>query len=276
MGEAKRKKQRAARAQAAAALVQSIGLPLPPPMTDNPDPAAVQMGFKTAAALLQDLLKAKDVLASKAEERVNYLLGLLRDVIYPSFSACSDELVSGLKVECRKGCAWCCHQNVEVTIPEAIWIAVETGHSSDPRGAPIDRAAERWANLDDIARAKTGEPCPFLREDHACSIYDIRPIACRAFLSPDAAGCRAAYEKAVTGDMTGTVTSHGMPQVMGTAHRVGIDGLLKEIGLQYDDVDLVSTVAAIRRDPSLIEKWVAGEHVFKARPSRRLAGAGPT
>jgi hypothetical protein len=44
-----------------------------------------------------------------------------------------------------------------------------------------------------------------------------------------------------------------------------IRGICRDLGLQIDIVELTQTVAAIIRDPTLIERWASGEHVFAAR-----------
>jgi hypothetical protein len=42
-------------------------------------------------------------------------------------------------------------------------------------------------------------------------------------------------------------------------------GICRDLGLQDDIVELTQTVAAILRDPRLVERWAAGERVFAAR-----------
>lgn len=170
-----------------------------------------------------------------------------------------------LTVACKNGCAWCCYQNVEVTIPEAILIAVETGMPDDSRGGAVDKVAPRIEEVDGFDRVKIAEACPFLGSDNSCTIYEVRPIACRTFFSPDAERCQKAFEAAIQNDSTKTVTSYGMTQFAGCALRAAIHDISKALGLQHEDVDLVSTVASIRNDPTLIDRWAEGKHVFKPR-----------
>ena len=101
--------------------------------------------------------------------------------------------------ECRKGCAWCCHQLIVVT------------HWDD--GRQILRAARERMTQEEF-EAFTGElrkqaraiselgheaaegrrwTCPLLK-DGACAVYELRPVACRSVFSPDAATCRAMME----------------------------------------------------------------------------------
>lgn len=47
--------------------------------------------------------------------------------------------------------------------------------------------------------------------------------------------------------------------------RAGVNGMLKDFGLQHDDVDLVSAVAAIRNDYEVIDRWAQAESPFIVR-----------
>lgn len=74
---------------------------------------------------------------------------------------------------CSEGCSHCCYVNVNVTLYEAEYIARMAG-LPDPDASPNRR------------RDYTDTPCPFLK-DYRCSIYEFRPMACRAFASLDSA-----------------------------------------------------------------------------------------
>lgn len=114
----------------------------------------------------------------------------------------------GAPVTCRMGCDACCHHLVPVTPAEAFALAhLVEGLPDDEREAvqarfdtALQRAEEAGlaealsATLDgrgfehNQAWFEARIPCPFL-VDHACSIYEHRPIPCREHLvtSPPAA-----------------------------------------------------------------------------------------
>jgi len=84
-------------------------------------------------------------------------------------------------VSCRKGCAFCCRMNVDVTPMEAMVI--------------IAFAKERAITIDlDYLRAQSKIPkemlaftpglsaCSFLQKDNTCGIYSARPLACRKYV----------------------------------------------------------------------------------------------
>lgn len=269
MGQAKRRKAAAKaaareKAQEAELVALMADVPLSLPIgASQIDRETTRIAFAQAGATRKyatTLMRAE--LEKEPNSKVNTILGIVKDLVYKTADEVADRLTTGLQVACRKGCAWCCHKNVDVSIAEAILIAVETGAPDDPRGPAFERGADEIAGLDDLARVKTGKPCPFLGAENECTIYAIRPFSCRSYFAPDAAQCQAAFEAAREGE-PGFNTFHGTPLIFGFAIRTGVNGMLKDFGLQHDEVDLVSTVAAIRRNPDLIDRWAAGEHVFR-------------
>lgn len=80
-------------------------------------------------------------------------------------------------VACQgNGCSKCCYQAVSVSGIEATWIHQKTG-------LPMKSGISR--NLDGLEAMRHeffGKPCPFLKSG-TCSIYEVRPIACRLSMS---------------------------------------------------------------------------------------------
>jgi hypothetical protein len=99
--------------------------------------------------------------------------------------------------------------------------------------------------------------------EQACSIYEDRPILCRTVLSPDRKRCESALRNAMSGTGDRNFPSYARPQLYGFAFISAARGICKDLGLQFDVVDLVQTVAAILRDPELPRRWAAGEQVFQ-------------
>lgn len=168
----------------------------------------------------------------------------------------ASDVVQSSKIECGVGCSHCCHQNVEVSIPEAILVSLQVADPADPRRANILETADFVAHMGENERVLRGHPCPLL-VDHKCSVYENRPLVCRATLSPSAQGCRDALQ-----GRTDTLRIYTLPQFVAIADKDALRGICKDIGLQYDNVDLVQTVAAILRDPSTVVRWAEGETVF--------------
>lgn len=86
------------------------------------------------------------------------------------------------QVQCRKGCAACCHLPVTIWPQEAQLL----GSRVEKEGIPIDwvrverqatKTADTWRELAPEDRA-----CVFLAADRSCTVYEHRPTACRKYL----------------------------------------------------------------------------------------------
>lgn len=77
-------------------------------------------------------------------------------------------------IACGKGCSACCRMNVNISSMEAERLAQFSGKSINRVGHNIYHETSRFA----------GVACPFLIEN-TCSVYEIRPYACRAHVSFD-------------------------------------------------------------------------------------------
>lgn len=100
---------------------------------------------------------------------------------------------------CKRGCAYCCTQNVTLTAVEAQilldYVVSENMQgwliANLENGFPTHRAAmttNRFAELclkgkePSIENGNYGSTCPFLENDR-CMVYPVRPYACRCFAS---------------------------------------------------------------------------------------------
>lgn len=96
--------------------------------------------------------------------------------------------------DCAPGCASCCHVHVEATTAE---IAAAAAHLVATRSASELRALALRLTLTSAlsaeARWRARVPCALLAVDGTCSIYEVRPLRCRAFHSYSVALCREAY-----------------------------------------------------------------------------------
>lgn len=162
------------------------------------------------------------------------------------------------EVECRKGCSFCCHLKVTATTLEVIRIAAVLG--ADRRSAVLS-TAEAIAGLDDRQRLASKVPCPLLIEG-ACSIYEVRPLTCRALLSRSASLCERQFETREGQDDALLVPSPLTPRLLSASLINGQIAALRDLGLAGHPVELVSALAALERDPNLFVRWLNGEDVF--------------
>lgn len=88
---------------------------------------------------------------------------------------------------CRDGCSHCCYMAVSIGEFEARMISRHTGRKLAVKGT-----VEKFLNTADENIIKyTGVPCTFLGADGKCTVYAVRPIACRTHhnLMPTAENC---------------------------------------------------------------------------------------
>ena len=164
---------------------------------------------------------------------------------------------------CAAGCDACCHRKVACTIPEAIGIAAwlsEKPEAEQQRVRTARRALhDATAGLHDVARIRSGQPCPLLVEGN-CSTYEIRPLSCRAHYSYSRPACEAVYREhrfeAPIPHYDLMIEAHG--QML-----LGYGRALEKLGLDGGLVELASALSLILEDPAIVTRYLAGERVFE-------------
>lgn len=179
----------------------------------------------------------------------------------------------GARPACAAGCSWCCHVHVDASAPEIL--AASAFVAASPRAREIrDRLAaqrSRVEGLDDVTRWSARIPCALLDDDGRCTIYDARPLRCRAFHVSSVEPCRAAFE----GD--GSQDPAEIPALARAAAAVdeGYDRALAAAGVGVKTVRFEIGLLIALDDPSAEERWRAGEDAFSAAsgPGARRGGA---
>ena len=104
----------------------------------------------------------------------------LRDEICEAEAKKWAEAMKDKPLSCKKGCAFCCHIEVQVTRDEAEVLAglVREGIVEIDR----DRLG-RQAALSDFEKGQTVKEaaCVFLTSQNTCGVYEHRPMACRSY-----------------------------------------------------------------------------------------------
>ena len=106
-----------------------------------------------------------------------------------------------VRLWCGPGCGNCCSLTVNCTFAEALAIAAVLDNSLRERlSAAAARIVAHARQSGDARTFLAGYrhavgPCPFLGDDASCSVYALRPLACRALLAtrpPDWCGINLA------------------------------------------------------------------------------------
>jgi hypothetical protein len=175
---------------------------------------------------------------------------------------------------CRAGCAHCCHQPVGVTPPELFAIYDELRRRCTPAELAavtgrVRAADDRTRGLTAAARISPDHPCPFL-EAARCTIYEVRPLACRGTNSLDAEACArnlhdpTAHAAYVAG--TASVPCYREPIRAFHAVSAGLQLALDELhGLEVLPLELTAAMRVLMDDPDGVSaRWLGGKDPFAA------------
>ncbi|MBX3171841.1 MAG: YkgJ family cysteine cluster protein [Candidatus Eremiobacteraeota bacterium] len=154
-------------------------------------------------------------------------------------------------IQCRSGCSWCCYEQLQVHILDAVAVAASLS-------SPLDYRLE---TRDSHEIRRIFRPCPFLSEEQTCTVYKHRPLPCRAHHSVDAERCRQAVENQ---DPERQVPMHiryysfpGLPQEATLK-------VFEEMGIDHRPVVLGLAVAALTRDfEKITADWLSGGPAFE-------------
>jgi len=164
------------------------------------------------------------------------------------------------QVECRRGCTFCCHLSVSATPLEAARLAsaIRAGRRHELERAVLD-GADTLDGLDARARLERKAPCPLLREG-TCSLYEARPLACRALVSVSVRDCERHFEAG--GAALRAMPSLLTPRLVASGFISGEMAALADLGLASHLVELTAALALLLREPRALDRWLGGADVF--------------
>ncbi len=166
-----------------------------------------------------------------------------------------DAVRKEVPIACKAGCSHCCSARVEAFAPEIFLIAATlASRSHDERRATLSRLETHGASTDaQDASWDARRSCPFL-VDHLCSIYDVRPAACRKAHSLDVRSCEA-HAPVIPQDLDVALRAEALIQ--------GTSGGYRMHGLDASRYELVRAILLALRDPSIQARWFSGEKAFE-------------
>ena len=173
------------------------------------------------------------------------------------------EHASGEQAACRAGCAWCCSTTyVSTSAPEVIRIAehLRATRSPEELAALVERLArreERIGAMNEERRRYARIPCALL-VNNRCSVYDVRPLACRGIISSDAAACEASYRSGWVRQIPNGPRHLGIS----VGVRMGMRKALDDAGLDGAQLDLNAALRIALTTPDVAERWLSGEPIF--------------
>jgi hypothetical protein len=164
----------------------------------------------------------------------------------------------GITLACKKGCAHCCHTWVSVPAPEILFLAKRLKQRQDGAAAErIQQADGRTKGLDPAARKKHPNPCPMLDRD-ICSVYELRPIACRFASSANAAICaRTLIEGGSEPIPSPVVHIRGR-----SGYQIAMAIALKYAGLPHHFYEFNAAMARAIEVKDADRSWLKGNDIF--------------
>jgi Fe-S-cluster containining protein len=170
-------------------------------------------------------------------------------------------------IVCLAGCTSCCFNQVEVTPPEALLIGNYVAQNFSPEARDglltrVNRALNFKAGKSKkkIARLRHKLPCPLL-QDHKCSVYEVRPLVCRAMHALAAGACEAELRQGKLGP--GEFYAHRYEFVWSISS--GLQNGCREAGCQTGGLDLDVALRDFFSQAKAGERWLAGKQVFGAK-----------
>jgi Fe-S-cluster containining protein len=165
---------------------------------------------------------------------------------------------------CQSGCSYCCKSAVFASTPEILRIADYVKETRTPEELVALRAraedtAQRIAAFDIEARAAARIPCPLLDDATGrCGVYEVRPVACRAYHSGSVEACKKGFD---AGEASPMLPMNPALFHVAHAYSFGMMTACAASGVDPGPYDLaVSLPAALAED--LSERWAAGERVL--------------
>jgi hypothetical protein len=166
----------------------------------------------------------------------------------------------GSAIACGAGCNFCCHLRVMVLPHEAIALFRYLGSRMPKDQAQLvrKRVLENAAHIAALARegrSATNLACAFL-VDGKCSAYEARPAACSGYHSLSREKCQASFENG--GSLPEGIPVLGALRYVAAALDEGMEQGLNAVKLDGTRVELNTAVAALIRNPALIQRWRSG------------------
>ncbi len=164
------------------------------------------------------------------------------------------------RIECAKGCAFCCHLRVTAMAPEVFHVAnfvrKQFGGELENVLARVRAADAGSRGLSSAERPKHKFPCSLL-VDKACSVYAARPSACRGLTSISVKTCERGYNGEAVEVLTPAVWTE-----IRRAHNQPMWAALSAANLPADSYELNHAVLVALTTPDAESRWLKGEDVF--------------
>jgi Fe-S-cluster containining protein len=164
----------------------------------------------------------------------------------------------GKPSECKKGCNWCCHQMVYVVSHELLQIShyTQENFTAERRELCLQKARDKVLQTHNLSlkeQARLNIPCPFL-ESGSCSIYPVRPMGCRTYLSSSVRACKREYDDPSNEKVFPDLFE--FPLRSGRMLNQGFVAYLKQVGFQSSELPIAQGYSSLITFGQTMEGWI--------------------
>lgn len=207
-------------------------------------------GYRMAARYLEEELGPV-----KMEEAIRGLYAAIDELLEAFLERARAE---GQPVECKKGCAWCCHQEVFAVTHEFLYLNEYVQQKLSP--AQQENILEKARKKVGLTLNKSMEEqlqvraaCPFL-DSGSCQVYDARPMACRIYLSASAASCKKEHDQ--SGKLRSFPGLFDFPLRAGRMMNEGFVAYLRQLGLQESELPIEQGYSSLVTLGQTMKEWI--------------------
>jgi Fe-S-cluster containining protein len=164
----------------------------------------------------------------------------------------------GVAAACKKGCSWCCYQEVFAVTHELIYLHDHLMQNGNPEkeGEILERAREKarlTGGRAEEEQQNVRAACPFL-EKGSCMVYEARPMACRIYVSSSVRSCRTNHDHPENGNSFPELFE--FPLNAGRMLNEGFVSYLKQRGLRSVEWPLEQGYPALVSQGGTWEAWI--------------------
>jgi Fe-S-cluster containining protein len=166
-------------------------------------------------------------------------------------------------IDCRAGCSFCCWLRIDVRAHEVLLInrflqRDDQAHHRPATAARVRAAAAQVAGRTHGERQALHRPCALLDHAGCCTVYPVRPAACRRYLSVSVDACEAIWN----GDPPATEPEHPMIAEPGRYAANGAHNAFIAAGYDGYSYDLMAALAEALDDPACEARWRLKQPAF--------------
>ncbi|QJT09455.1 YkgJ family cysteine cluster protein [Oceanidesulfovibrio marinus] len=243
------------------------------PAIQAPDIASQHEALATR--IIQERMEAMaDALGAKEADGSDQDFRTLYELMRESYEVC-DSLMAELELDpplaCKRGCVYCCYNQVSLTAPEALFLGFYLLETRGPQQlqelelrarALVERM--RGKSRQEIGMERHLYPCLFLEQGN-CSIYPARPLVCRGWNSVSEAMC---LESNQSGDALTPIENHAIMRLLAESVQLGLLHGASALGLEAGYLLLARAMALLldggleKNVLSCAEDWLSGGAFF--------------